>query len=69
MPLINYDRIPFHEKKSTGERVIENAFYMPKYEEDRSWYYGYSANDFFGMETKKRFHRVISWPVDHESWL
>ena len=53
MPLINYDRIPFHEKKSTGERVIENAFYMPKYEEDRQWYYGYSANDFFGMETKK----------------
>lgn len=53
MPNIDYSKIYYKEKKSTGERVGENAFYMPKYEEDRQWYYGYSANDFFGMETKK----------------
>lgn len=50
MPQIDYSRIPYKEKRSTGEKVKENAFYMPKYEEDPSWYAGYDAMDFFGLE-------------------
>ena len=56
MPTINYDRIPYVEKRSTGERVIENAFYMPKAGEDSAWYSGYDAKDFFGM----KMERIIS---------
>lgn len=46
MPDIDYSKIYYKEKKSSGERVGENAFYMPKYEEDCEWYSGYS----FGLE-------------------
>lgn len=46
MPNIDCDKIYYKEKKSTGERVGENAFYMPKYEEDPERYSGYS----FGLE-------------------
>lgn len=51
--MINYDRIPYAEKRSTGEHVVENAFYMPKSGEDSVWYSGYDANDFFGMKTER----------------
>ena len=50
MSNIDYSKIPYKEKRSAGERVGENAFYMPKYEEDPEWYSGYSAIDFFGLE-------------------
>ncbi len=53
MPLIDYEKIPFKEKRSTGEHVLENAFYLPKTREESSWYSGYSANDFFGLEIER----------------
>ena len=59
MSLIDYSRIPYKEKRSTGERVEENAFYMPKYEEDPSWYAGYDAVDFFGLEFIHGYYKEI----------
>jgi len=52
IPKIDYSKIPFKERRSTGEKVKRNAFYMPRVEEDPGLYYGYDANDFFGLETK-----------------
>lgn len=52
---IDYSKIPYKEKRSTGEQVKENSFYMPKYEEDSDWYYGYDAMDFFGLEYKNGY--------------
>lgn len=49
MPQIDYSKIPFKEKRSTGEHVEENAFYMPKVPEP-DYYAGYEAVDYFGME-------------------
>ncbi len=50
---IKYSDIPFKEKRSTGERVEKNAFYMPKVKEDPRWYDGYSTTDSFGLETER----------------
>lgn len=55
MSLIDYSRIPYKEKRSTGERVEENAFYMPKYEEDPSWY----AGDYFWLEFVHDYYEEI----------
>ena len=52
-PKIDYSKIPFKEKRSTGERVEKNAFYMPKAGDDSMWYDGYDAADFFGLETER----------------
>ena len=52
-PQIDYTKIPYKEKRSVGECIKSNSFYMPKYEENSDWYYGYDAMDFFGLETKK----------------
>ena len=49
MPQIDYSKIPYKEKRSTGERVEENAFYMPKHPEP-DCYVGYEAVDYFGLE-------------------
>jgi hypothetical protein len=49
MPQIDYSKIPYKEKRSTGEHVKSNAFYMPKVPEPDS-YEGYEAIDFFGLE-------------------
>lgn len=48
MPRINYDRIPYVEKRSTGEHVESNAFYMPKIKEPE-WYPGYETVDYFAL--------------------
>ena len=50
---IDYSKIEFTERISSGEHVGENSFYMPKFENDDDQYYGYPASDFFGMETKR----------------
>ena len=52
MPQIDYSKIPFKEKRSTGEHVECNAFYMPKHPEP-DCYAGYSASDYFGLELPK----------------
>lgn len=49
MTKIDYSKIPYKEKRSTGEHVKSNAFYMPKVPEPDS-YEGYEAIDFFGLE-------------------
>ena len=49
MTKIDYSKIPYKEKRSTGEHVESNAFYMPKVPEPDS-YEGYEAIDFFGLE-------------------
>ena len=53
MPNINYSKIPYKEKKSTGERVGENAFYMPKYPDESDELFSYKVMDLFGLKTKK----------------
>ena len=40
-------------KKSTGERVGKNAFYMPKYTDEPDELFSYKVMDLFGLETKK----------------
>ncbi len=47
--VIDYNKIPFKEKRSTGEHIKKNAFYIPEYEEDPNWHDGYDATDFFGL--------------------
>ena len=51
MRYINYDLIPYEEKRSTGEQVVRNAFYMPdsNAQESKELYRGYSANDMSGL--------------------
>lgn len=49
MTKIDYSKIPYKEKRSTGEHVKSNAFYMPKVPEPDS-YERYEAIDFFGLE-------------------
>lgn len=52
MAILNYDLIPYKEKRSTGERVVRNAFYMPdpSEHENPNLYKGYYTDDFFGLE-------------------
>ena len=49
MVQIDYSKTPYKEKRSTGEYVESNAFYMPKVPEP-DCYEGYEAIDFFGLE-------------------
>ena len=49
MSKIDYSKIPYKEKRSTGEHVKSNAFYMPKVPES-DCYEGYKVIDFFGLE-------------------
>lgn len=53
MPNIDYSKIYYKEKKSIGERVGENAFYMPKYPDEPDELFSYKVMDLFGLETKK----------------
>jgi hypothetical protein len=53
MPNIDYSKIYYKEKKSTGERVGENAFYMSKYPDEPDELFSYKVMDLFGLETKK----------------
>ena len=53
MPKIDYSKIYYKEKKSTGERVGENSFYMPKYPDDPDKLFSYREMDLFGLKTKK----------------
>jgi len=53
MPNIDYSKIYYKEKKSTGKRVGENAFYMPKYPDEPDELFSYKVMDLFGLETKK----------------
>lgn len=71
-PEIDYSKIPFKEKRSTGERVENNAFYMPKAGDDSMWYDGYDAADFFGLETERIIpltpeeKRAVDWGYEEE---
>ena len=49
MPNIDYSKIYYKEKKSTGERVGENAFYMPKYPDEPDELFSYKVMDLFGL--------------------
>jgi len=49
MTLIDYSKIPFTERRSTGEYIKENSFYMPRCEENPD---GYDSMDFFGLMYK-----------------
>ena len=53
MPYIDYNKIPYEEKRSTGEHVKKGAFYMPMYEENEGLYDGYDAVDLFGLALPK----------------
>ena len=67
-----YEEHPYKERRSTGERVEKNAFYMPKVKEDPTWYNGYSASDFFGLETERIIpltpeeKRAVDWGYEEE---
>ena len=72
-PKIDYSKTQFFkEKRSTGERVEKNAFYMPKVKEDPRWYDGYDAADFFGLETERitplsdEEFRAVDWGYEEE---
>lgn len=53
IPYIDYDKIPYEEKRSTGEHVKKGAFYMSKCEEDDGQYDGYDAVDLFRLTLPK----------------
>lgn len=48
--LIDYTKIPFREKRSTGEHVIKNSFYLPRTENNEFTRKSYSDLDFFGID-------------------
>lgn len=72
IPKIDYSKIPFKERRSTGEKVKKNAFYMPRVEEDPGLYYGYDAIDFFGLETQRitplpeEQRRAVDWGYEEK---
>ena len=46
MPKIDYSRIPYKEKRSTGEHVIRNAFYMAEKRQSSTSHEKYFACDY-----------------------
>lgn len=51
MAYLDYSLIPYKEKRSTGERVLRNAFYMPDPKLHKSSLYsGDYPDDFSGLE-------------------
>lgn len=57
MMTIDYDKLPYYEKKDIGESVVRNAFYLRDNDEvDFSDVYnGYHTHDYFGFNMADAF--------------
>lgn len=54
MAYLDYSLIPYKEKRSTGERVLRNAFYMPDPKLHKSSLYSGDYPDDFCSHGEKR---------------
>ncbi len=67
MPKIDYSRIPYKEKRSTGEKIVRNAFYMADEDLSLDLYQNFFSYDFSDLKVNDAIFSIRRPKSDQES--